>query len=153
VNEPGDDGCTPLWYAAIDGHVEIIKWWIASGKEMDLGTPGDVDKTDAIGVAKRYDKIEVVALPERFKENPVETNYAVRVELCLAYDLAAEMFALVVFASDGLLQVKNLVDTPAPARFFRIASQLPLDPGRKSESVVSFGESGLSRLTTTQVGG
>ena len=53
VNEPHDDGYTPLWGAARYGYLEIIKWWIASGREMDLGKPGDVDKTDAIGVAKK----------------------------------------------------------------------------------------------------
>ena len=35
------------------------------------------------------------------------------------------MFALVVFVSDGLLQIKDT--TPPAARFFRIASQLPLE--------------------------
>ena len=53
VNEPDNDGSTPLWCAAYYGHLDIIKWWIASGREMDLGKPGDVDKTDAIGVAKK----------------------------------------------------------------------------------------------------
>jgi len=42
-------------------------------------------------------------------------------------EAAAEMFALVVFVSDGLLQIKDTA-TPSPAaRFFKIASQLPLE--------------------------
>jgi len=49
-----------------------------------------------------------------------------RVELGLLDELAAEMFALVVFVSDGLLQVNETTSTPA-ARFFRIATQLPLE--------------------------
>ena len=53
VNEPNDDRETPLWYAAYSGYLDVIKWWIASGREINLGTPGDVDKTDAIGVAKK----------------------------------------------------------------------------------------------------
>ena len=49
-----------------------------------------------------------------------------RVELGLLDALAAEMFSLVVFVSDGLLQVNDT--TPSPAtRFFSIASQLPLE--------------------------
>jgi len=49
-----------------------------------------------------------------------------RVELGLI-DPAAEMFALVVFVSDGLLQI-NSTTTPSPAaRFFSIAAQLPLE--------------------------
>ena len=59
VNEPDQFGCTPLWGAALRDCPNVIKWWIASGREMDLGAPGDVDKTDAIGVAKKKGKTEV----------------------------------------------------------------------------------------------
>ena len=48
-------------------------------------------------------------------------------ELGLLDDLAAEIFALVVFVSDGLLQIKDTT-TPSPAAsFFTIATQLPLE--------------------------
>ena len=94
---------------------------------MDFGKPGDVDKTDAIGVAKQRGKTEVVTLLERFKSDSAQTRYAMRVELGFVDDLAAEMFALVVFVSDGLLQIKDTT-TPSPAaRFFSIAAQLPLE--------------------------
>ena len=57
----------------------------------------------------------------------METRHQVRVELGLADEMAAEMFALVVFVSDGLLQIKDTT-TPSPAaRFFRIATQVPLE--------------------------
>ena len=48
-NEPNDYGNTPLYIAAYWGCLDTIKVWIASGREMDLGKPGDVEKTDAIG--------------------------------------------------------------------------------------------------------
>jgi len=35
LNEPRNDGCTPLRDAAANGHVGVIKWWIVSGREMD----------------------------------------------------------------------------------------------------------------------
>jgi len=97
VNEPNNARCTPLWRAASHGHFDVVKWWIASGREMDLGKPGDVEKTDAIGVAKKRCKRDVVALLERFKENPVETRDTVSVELGWYDEAASEMFALVVF--------------------------------------------------------
>ena len=125
-NEPRDNGYTPLWGAAYFGYVDVIKWWIVSGREMDLGKPGDVYKTDAIGAAKGQGKTEVVSLLERFKENPDDTRYAMRVELGWYDALAAEMFALVVFVSDGLLQIKATTPSPA-ARFFNIARRLPLE--------------------------
>ena len=126
VNEPDNDGETPLWRAAYYGRFDLIKWWIASGREIDLGKPGDVDKTDAIGGAKKRGKTEVVTLLERFKENPEKTRHAMRVELGCCDELAAEMFALVVFVSDGLLKIKDTTPSPA-ARFFKIATQLPLE--------------------------
>jgi len=81
VNEPDDDGFTPLWRAARLGSLDVIKWWIASGREMDLGRPGDVEKTDVIGGAKEYGKKEVVTLLERFKSDASETRSEVRKEL------------------------------------------------------------------------
>ena len=125
VNEPDENGCTPLWYAARWGYLDIVRWWIASGREMDLGRPGDIDRTDAIGKAKRRGKTEVATLLERFKNNPEETRHLMRVEHGWYDQLAAEMFALVVFVSDGILQVKDTT-TPA-ASFFAIATQLPLE--------------------------
>jgi len=126
VNEPDYDGYTPLWRVAASGFLEVIEWWIASGREMDLGKPGE-RKTDAIGVAMKYRKPEVVALLERFKSNATRTRHAMRVKLGLLDELAAEMFAMVVFVSDGILQV-NAPTTPSPAaRFFSIAAQLPLE--------------------------
>ena len=125
-NEPNALGFLPVHRAVFYRHDDIIKWWIASGREMDLGKPGDVEKTDAIGRAKNGGKTDVVTLLERFKENPVETRHAMRVDLGLLDELAAEMFALVVFVSDGLLQSNSTTPSPA-ARYFSIASQLPLD--------------------------
>ena len=81
VSEPNRFGTTPLGYAAYGGRLDIIKWWIASGREMDLGKPGDVDKTDAIGGAKKNGKTEVVALLKRFKSDAAKTRSEVRKEL------------------------------------------------------------------------
>jgi len=50
-----------------------------------------------------------------------------RVELGWYDQQATEVFALVVFVSDGLLQIKDTT-TPSPAaRFFLIARRLPLE--------------------------
>ena len=80
VNEPKNEGCTPLWRAAYNGYLDIIKWWIASGREMDLGTPGE-QQSDAILVAKKKRRKEVIALLERFKNDPTKTRSEVRLEL------------------------------------------------------------------------
>ena len=125
MNEPANEGRIPLRSAAFYGYLDVIKWWIASGREIDLGKPEEL-RTDAIGVAKRYDKTEVVTLLERIKSDPARTRHAMRVEVGWYDEAAAEMFALVVFVSDGLLQVNDTTTTPA-ARFFAIARRLPLE--------------------------
>jgi len=81
VNEPRNDGWTPLCRAAHYGHLDVIKWCIASGREMDLGKPGDVNETDAIGGAKRQGHAEVVTLLEGFKSDAAKTRSEVRKEL------------------------------------------------------------------------
>ena len=90
LNEPGNIGFTPLRCAAHLEQLDVIKLWIASGREMDLGTTGN-EKMDAIGAAKKVEswmkenikkgKTEVVTLLERFKENPSQTRSEVRKEL------------------------------------------------------------------------
>ena len=80
VNEPDNSGYTPLFWAADQGHQDVIKWWISSGREMNLGTPGD-SRTDAIGTAKWGGQTEVVSLLERFKSDPSKTRSEVRLEL------------------------------------------------------------------------
>jgi len=127
VNSPNIYGSNPLWYAASHDHLDIIKWWIASGREMDLGIPGDVEYADVIAGAKEEGRTEVVTLLERFKENLEETRYQVRVELGLLDALAAEVFAMVVFVSDGLLLIKDTTITTPAARYFSVARRLPLE--------------------------
>jgi len=81
VNEPDNYGPTPLWIAAYNGYLDVIKVWIASGREIDLGTPGD-NCTDAIRAAKKEGKTEVVTLLERFKsDDAAKTRSEVRKEL------------------------------------------------------------------------
>jgi len=128
VNEPGDEGNTPLWFASFVGHLDVIRWWIASGREMDLGEP-KVHNADAIWAARRRGKTDVVTLLKKFKENPEETRRAMRVEVGWYDKAAAEVFALVVFVSDGLLQVKvtTTTTTVPAARFFSIVTMLPLE--------------------------
>jgi len=140
VNEGNKYGETTLRYAAFRGHLDVIKWWIASGREMDLGQPGDVGKTDAIGITKKEGKTEVVTLLERFESDVVQTRHAMRLELGWYDEAAAEMFALVVFVSDGLLRIKRKASIPA-ARFFRIAAQLPLE----LQMVLCFRQTGSAK--------
>lgn len=80
LNEPDDVGYTPLCYAAESGYLEVIRWWIASGRGVYLGESGN-EYNDAIGVASERGKTKVVSLLERFKANPTQTRNEIRNEL------------------------------------------------------------------------
>ena len=68
----------------------------------------------------------MVTLLERSQESPNETRHAMRLEIGWYDSAAAEIFALMVFVSDELLQIKDTTPTPAP-RFLSIARRLPLE--------------------------
>ena len=78
--------------------------------------PGDVYKTDAIGAARKNGEAEVATLLERFKSDATRTRHAMRVELGWYDEAAAEMFAIVVIVSDGLLQINDTLTLMSTTR-------------------------------------
>ena len=73
-----------------------------------------------------------MSLLERFTANAALTRYEIRMKLGVLDELAAQVFALIVFLCDDLLQLKPALVTttfnPAVAtRFFSIASKLPME--------------------------
>jgi len=73
-----------------------------------------------------------VSVLESFIANPTQTRHEVRVKLGVLNELAAEVFALIVFMCDELLQLKPAIDddtptTEAATRFFAIAKKLPME--------------------------
>jgi hypothetical protein len=122
-HEPDGDKYTPLWYAAYYGRLEVIKFWIASGREMDLGEPGN-EFNDAIWVANEKEITKVALLLEKLKAAPTQTRSEIRKEVGWFGD-EAELFALVIFLCDGLLEIKRA--GRETARFFKIARRLPME--------------------------
>jgi len=110
---------TPLWHTAKAGHIDIIGFWIASGR--DLGTPEEIE--DAMDIAEKSRERGVVWLLMDFVENPEGSRLEARTTWKL--NNPAAVFALVVCMSDGLLDTKVSLD-PA-TRFFNIARELPLE--------------------------
>jgi hypothetical protein len=125
VNEPSNKRHTPLWCAARCGQLGLIKWWIASGREMDLGEFGN-QYNDAIEIAKKWRWVEVADLLAGFCVNPEGTRYEVKMGLGLFQETAAEFFALMIFFCDGLLEIKE-DNTNEASRFFRMAKELPIE--------------------------
>lgn len=127
-NQPRDDGYTPLFWAAFKGNLDVIRWWIVSGREMDLGEPGN-ETTDAIEGAREEDHAEVISLLERFRDHPEDTRHALRVELGWVDEMAAGVFALTVFLCDGLLECKAKAPKASArrTRFFQMIKVLPME--------------------------
>ena len=79
-----------------------------------------------------WQNTEVVLVLERFMANPAQTRHELRVKRGLLDELAAELFAIVVFLCDCLLQLlptltATTAASAASTRFFIIASKLPME--------------------------
>ena len=142
VNEADGDGHTPLFWAAYFGPPETIRWMIASGRTLELGeegTPGD-----AIEAAREswneVSRVQLSVLLRRFRENPDQVRHEVKLELGCFDELAAGLFAVIVFLCDGLLELMACEGEAEEEeeeelgggledyrRLFRIARQLPLE--------------------------
>jgi len=80
--------CTPLWRASYRGHIGVVEWLIASGR--DLGDVenrkgkdwGDVELT-APEAARERKRTEVASLLERFMANPAQTRLQIRQRLAV----------------------------------------------------------------------
>jgi len=90
----------PYYGAVVDGHLETIKCFIASGRQMDLGNILDYKRSQPLDW-------QMSSLLRKFKDHPDETRYQVRLELGCLDKLSADIFSLVVFLCDDLLQLKN----------------------------------------------
>ena len=123
---------SPLWQASFKGKHEVIEWLIASGRDL-----GDVKNKKgrnwrdgkyytAVEIARLYGSTKVVYLLENFISDPLQTRHKLRVKLGMLDELAAEVFALIIFICDDLLLVKSST-SDSTTRFFTIASKLPME--------------------------
>ena len=160
---------SPLYSAIYCEHLKVIKHWIASGREMKLSTieesvlagmvrrhekelaklkvdfviehiPDMFNMTEAEYYETMIDEsLKAAVLVKSFRSQPERIRHEVRIELKLYDELAAEVFALVIFVCDGLLKIKEdvvpkimaavaaVAATATAARFFNISSQLPIE--------------------------
>ena len=136
VLSPDKVGFTALWYTAEFGYPEVVRTWIASGREMDLGQPGN-RTTDALGNALHNgpwderktvkNRKKVVLLLQMFKDNPVRARHKARYSLNYFIEMVAEFFVPMVFVSEGLLRIRPDQASSPAASFFRITSRLPVE--------------------------
>jgi len=127
-NEVTERGHSPLSSIAFTGNFELLQWWIASGRQLDLGGAHQ-PASDVIRIARDNLNADAAKLLTSFKKDPEATRHEVREQLGYYKELTVEVFALVVFLCDGLVSIKpnSSQDVMNAVRFFRIARQLPLD--------------------------
>ena len=120
-------GLSPVFAAAKEGHLEVVKWLIALQPDQVLKV---LEKREAeydsrlftpIEVARKNRHSEVVWLLSKFKEDQVTTCHEVQLELGVSKGCTADLFALVVFLCDGLLKITSKPPRAPPLT----ANQLP----------------------------
>jgi ankyrin repeat protein len=134
IYEPSNVGRTPFFKLVYQGHLEIIKHWIASGRVINLKERGRDRRMNIIEAARHFTGIyptrremslKVLSLIERFKENEEKTRHEIKIELGWYHEKAAKHFSWIIFLCDGLLEIKE--DDSKVSRFFKIARELPMD--------------------------
>jgi ankyrin repeat protein len=95
INEPDNEGKTPLWESAESDDIPVIEEMISElgSKHLDLGQPGD-PANDAIGVATRKHNREVVKLLENYKRDPIQTIKQLHVSLGYSTVTSAAMSSI-----------------------------------------------------------
>ena len=86
VNRPDADGATPLWWAAFRGDAEVIKFMIASGRNIDVNAKtlrspvprAELAKLTPAEAAKKMGHKEAAALLDKFKAAPEKFRAAVK---------------------------------------------------------------------------
>lgn len=144
VAQPDRQGRTPVWAALHDGYLEVVRWMIASGKEL-----GDVKRdggafyyTLTEPVTSRTEVQQCKVLLKKFAQNPMKVRHDVRILLGTADEQATHLFALVIFVCEGLLTIvtattaatqstDTITTTLQPrdetVRFFSLVSTLPME--------------------------
>ena len=129
--------------AMLKGFGPVVLEWVASGKTIDLeGVQRDLSSEGG-------PSHDMTSFIKSFALNPSGMRHAVRLNIGWYDDLAAEVFARVVFLSDGLLQLKKATEArPLTIRFFRIAGQLPLELQMLCYRVAGIGKMAIPTQTS-----
>ena len=90
LHHPSCGAKLSVWSASLHGHTAVLKWIIASGKDVDFHERHedyewyDEEGRTAIEISRKKGKIETVSLLEHFQSDPNQTRQAIRQELGVA---------------------------------------------------------------------
>jgi len=118
---------SPLWAAVRYGTVEVIKWMMASRKEIPLNHKYGIHGNRPLEEAREKGAKEAQELLKRFDENPFLTRFQCMLDIQFYQGLCSFLFVLVVLISDDYFIVQPEMSTTSYGRFFKIACSLPLE--------------------------
>lgn len=129
IESAANDGVTPLWCATLWGYLPIIKWiLVLRHRAVDLEATRHYGKEySLVEFARKNGKLEIADLLDKFTLDPQDTRFNLAIDLGLRPLLAAELFASVVLLCDDFLRIREGKPLESSGRFFRIASQLPME--------------------------
>jgi len=146
ANIPDNDRRTPLWMAAQEGLISVVKLLLAMREEHDVmikPNPGPEPwrSRTAAEQAKAMGHIRIFQLLKSYEpsDDPIETKNrqakirkTLRKELKINVEDAAQLLALVVLLSDEYLQFKQENETQSEKdrkaiRYFQFNLKLPLE--------------------------
>jgi len=108
VDLPDHDGFTPVWWIAMSGSYQTLRWLVASGRRFDHQTPGTLRTGEVLTpleIAQKEKKFLIVKLLEGYHWHPEAVTHRVRLDLGIQEAQVAELFAHVVFVCDEYLTV------------------------------------------------
>ena len=145
-SKPTNDNTTPLWYASQNGHLGVVQVMLASGREIDTTTRSSFNNRTAAEQGRAMDKErresttptkcttekktngpKCADLLDAYEKDPVAVRQRLRYLPIIRETYIGWMFALVVFFSDGFLELPKSPLNGETRRFFAICSRLPLE--------------------------
>jgi len=116
VNEVDNSGSSPLKYLAHKADLERVRLMIASGRVIDVE-----------GITSNY-STPITFFLSKYRSNPQQATFKTRVSLGYPDAVAAQLFAQVVFVSDGLIRVREVeYSNDRAKRFINLAARLPME--------------------------
>jgi len=134
-----DLGYSPIYEVVVNIKYHFLRLMIASGRNFEkcpsLGKYNDrlAETSKSYEIASKYGENDMSKLIKSFIKNPYETRVRVRRELGVLGEAAADVFALMIFSCDELLQLRGRFDLyhhsigDRTERFFKIAERLPME--------------------------
>jgi hypothetical protein len=116
-----------FYEACFEGHIEVVKSFIISGRDFNVGPTWDRQSVPGCtwdeGIWQR--KLQIADLVDLFKSNPQSTRRKLRQER--SQKEAAPYFAPIVMLCDGHLKLPSVDRTSKTKRFYAVVQRLPME--------------------------